>query len=108
MKKNLPDFISTLSGYQFDILDELFTDKYAECIEMYWIIRNYTDYISELVYEQKKRALSLNLTVKLKGIKSDTFLENIKDTIPDTCTCKFDDQGKNIIGISIRKKKKKK
>lgn len=107
MKANLPDFISTLSENQFEILDELITDKYAECIEMYWMIRNYADYITELTYNQKKHSVSLNLTVKLKGIKSKTFLETIGDKVPDHCICKFTDEGKNNISVAIRKKKKK-
>ena len=48
MKKSMPAYVAALSEESFSILEEIFEDKYQKFIEFYWLIREYSDFITKL------------------------------------------------------------
>lgn len=92
MKKSMPEYIATLSDNDFDILEEIFLDKYDKFLNVYWLIRDYSDYITTLKYKKtSKETLKIEFTVtKLSvdkvineinsNIKSDSNVEVSKDS----------------------------
>ena len=55
MKKSMPEYIKALSDDKFEILQEIFENKYFKFLQLYWLIRQYSDYISSLKYKSTKR-----------------------------------------------------
>ena len=45
MKKSIPEDIKVLSGNDFDVLEEIFIDKYSQMLDLYWLISDYSDFV---------------------------------------------------------------
>lgn len=92
MKKSMPEYITTLSENDFEILEEIFIDKYDKFLNVYWLIRDYSDYITTLKYKKtSKETLKIEFTVaKLSvdkvineinsNVKADSGIEVSKDS----------------------------
>ena len=92
---------------QCEVLENIFENKYSECIEIYWLIKKYAENISDLSYshKQNKKLKSLTVTMKLKGVRTKKVIEELNETSPKGYAVKITSD-KAGIHINIRKKKK--
>lgn len=74
--------MKALSDDDYEILEELFTEKYRKCMEVYWLIRDYSDYITTLRYKKTKKDI-LKITMTLAKIKSETVLNELSTKLED-------------------------
>lgn len=82
MKKSMPEYVLALSDGDYDILEEIFTEKYQKFVQLYWLICKYSDYITSLSYkETKKEVLKVDLT--LAKLKVSKVLEDMNSEILD-------------------------
>lgn len=77
MKKSMPDYINELSGDDFDILEEIFINKYQKFIQLYWMISQFNDNISHLKYNESDTK-ELNIEFKVSDIKPDKVLKELE------------------------------
>ena len=101
MKKSMPEYIAALSDNDYDILEEIFTDKYQKFVQLYWLICRYSDYISSLSYKvTKKDVLKVDLT--LAKLKVSKVLDEMNSEISDDSNILVWNE-KKIIHIEITK-----
>ncbi len=101
MKKSMSEYVTALSDNNFDILEEIFTNKYRKFVQLYWLINGYSDYITSLSYkETKKEILKVDLT--LTKLKVNNVMEELSKSIPDDSDILIWNE-KKIIHIEITK-----
>lgn len=82
MKKSMPAYVAALSEDSFNILEEIFEDKYQKFIEFYWLIREYSDFITKLKYKKTKKEI-LKISIRLEGIDIDNVYDDLIDQISE-------------------------
>lgn len=104
MKATLPDYAMVLSENAYDILEEIFENKYRQFIRLFWLIKDYSDHISSLSYKttSKKNTLKIELTVE--KIKPEDVMDGIQSLITPNDDILLTNKGK-LIRISIKDKK---
>ena len=55
MKQNMPEYITVLSNNNYDVFEEIFLDKYEKFIELFWLIKNFSDNTKTLKYKTTKK-----------------------------------------------------
>ena len=101
MKKSMSEYIAILSESNYEILEEIFEDKYKKFISIYWLIRDYSDYITSLKYKKtKKDILKIEITLTKNNI--DKVMKKIKSDINSDSNVLVSNEGK-IIKIEITK-----
>ena len=48
MKRNIPEYITELSDNKYEVLEEIFEDKYLKFRKLYWLLCDYSEYITTL------------------------------------------------------------
>ena len=100
MNKSMTDYISSLSENDYEILEEIFEDKYRKFVSLYWLICDYSEYITSLEYKKtKKETLKINITM---SSKVDKLVKKINSNIPTDGQLNMDVDGNTII-IEITK-----
>ena len=61
------EYISVLSENKIDLLEEIIKHKYKKFTELYWMLKDYSNYISSLKYKSTKKEI-LKIEVKFSGI----------------------------------------
>lgn len=82
MKQNMPSYACVLSNGDYDILEEIFEDKFFEFIECYWLLREYTNYITMMKYKKNKSCDRLSIDVTLDKLKTEDVITSLKNKIP--------------------------
>ena len=103
MKNTMTDYVAALSDQDFEILEDIFENKYLKFITLYNIINSYSDYISNLKYKKtKKEILKIEVVINKKNI--DDVMEEINDYISseDIDNVLICNEG-NVIKIEIEK-----
>ena len=101
MKKSMPEYIKALSDDKFEILQEIFENKYFKFLQLYWLIRQYSDYISSLKYKStKKDKLKINMT--LNELDIEEVMNDLRIDIEDKDNILVWNE-ENIIHIEITK-----
>lgn len=101
MKKSMPAYVAALSEESFSVLEEIFEDKYQKFIEFYWLIREYSDFITKIKYKKTKKEI-LKISVKLDGIDIDRVYDDIRDQITEKDNVKIS-KGDELIHLEIHK-----
>jgi hypothetical protein len=81
LERTIPSYIESACSGDFEILEEIFEDKYSEFLDCYWLLKEYTEFITSLDYERNKKNLELN--VSFKDLKISDVVEGLKENIPD-------------------------
>lgn len=101
MKKSIPEYIKVLSGNDFDVLEEIFIDKYSQILDLYWLISDYSDFVVSMKYKKTKKDV-LKIELVLAKISVNKVLEDISESI-----CEHDNvvvwNEKKVIHIEISK-----
>lgn len=100
MNSSMPAYITELSGNNFDILEEIFIDKYQKFIQLYWLLKAYSENISKLHYNDSDKN-ELNISVKVSNIKPDVIITEISENIDDGDDIRIWNN-KRLIQICIR------
>ena len=81
MKKNIPEYIAELSKNNFESFEEIFDNKFKKFRQLYWLLCEYSEYISSLNYnETDKDVLSVDVEFTKKA-NTDEIAENIISSI---------------------------
>lgn len=78
----MPSYIQELSRDDFEILEEIFVDKYNKFLKLYWMINSYSDYISELNYNSSEKN-ELSISMHLVKLKPDKVLKELTKSLDD-------------------------
>lgn len=81
MKKTMTEYISALSGSNCDVLEKIIDKKYRKFITLYWLLKEYSNYISVLKYKDTADDI-LKIEVQLNGVDIDSVMENLQSNIP--------------------------
>lgn len=81
MKKTIPEFIKALSDNDFEVLEEIFLKKYRKFISVYWIIKDYADYIISLKYNKKTDSNILKISMGLTKVDVEKVLQKISKKV---------------------------
>ena len=100
MKRNMPEYISVLSDNNYEIFEEIFNDKYKNFIEMYWLIRNFSDNTKSLKYKTTKKNI-LKIELVVENIDTKKVLSSIKKKIKDKNNINVEIKDDDIIKIEI-------
>ena len=100
MNSSMPDYITELSGNNFDILEEIFIDKYQKFIQLYWLLKAFSDNISKLQYNDSAKN-ELNISMKVNNIKPDIIIKEMSENIDDGDDIRIWNN-KRLIQICIR------
>lgn len=82
MHSSMPAYITELSDNDFDILEEIFIDKYQKFIQLYWLLKEYSDNIARLQYNNSDKN-ELNISMKVVNIKPDVIISELSENIDD-------------------------
>lgn len=101
MKQSIPEYISALSDNDFEVLEEIFCEKYSQMIELYWLIRGYSNITTSLTYD-KNSSESLKIEMTLIDGKPKDIVNEITSNIEDDSKASVWNVGK-VIHIEIMK-----
>lgn len=89
MKKSMPEYISALSNNDFSIFENIIENKYQKFLTLYWLLRDYSDYISALKYEEANNNI-LKIEVTLSNIDIDKVMIDLQENITgDILICNY-------------------
>ena len=77
MKKSISEYINALSDGDFDILEEIFCEKYNQMLDLYWLIREYSDVTSSLTYNRCEESEVLKIEMTLVNVKPKDVIKAI-------------------------------
>ena len=77
----MTEYMNVLSENNFDILEEIIRDKYRKFTSLYWMLKEYSDFITSMKYKSSKHEV-LKIELKLSGIKTEDVLLRLQDSIP--------------------------
>ena len=97
----MPEYIAIMSECDFTILEEIFEDKFNKFREVYWLIRDYSDYITSLKYKKTKKE-KLKIEFTLAKLDIGKVVNQINSKIEDDSNILVTTEGK-IIKIEISK-----
>lgn len=102
MNRTIPAYINTLSGDNFEILEELFLHKYRKFMIIYHMIDKYSDSISTLKYKNRDKNI-LDIDMCLDEDNVSVIMDDIL-----SASQKYDEEiyistDENIIHIKIIK-----
>ena len=97
----MPEYIAILSESDFTILEEIFEEKFSKFQEVYWLIRDYSDYITSLKYKKTKKE-KLKIEFTLAKLDVAKVVNQINSKITDDSNIFVTTEGK-IIKIEITK-----
>ena len=100
MHSSMPAYITELSDNDFDILEEIFIDKYQKFIQLYWLLKEYSNNIARLQYNNSDKN-ELNISMKVVNIKPDVIMSELSENIDDGDDIKIYNN-KKIIQICIK------
>ena len=80
VERSIPSYIETACSGNFEILEEIFEDKYSEFLDCYWLLKEYTEFITTLEYEKNKKNLEINIS--FKDLKISDIVESLKENVP--------------------------
>jgi hypothetical protein len=83
MKKSIPEYINTLSDGDFEILEEIFDNKYSQMMALYWLIRDYSDVTTSLTYDGSVDSNVLRIEMTLLNHKPKKVVEEIESNIDE-------------------------
>lgn len=101
MKKSMPEYISALSDNNYEILEEIMEKKFHKFRQLYWLIKDYSDYTSSLSYKVTKHDV-LKVDMTLEKLKVEKVMEKLSDSIPDGANILIWND-KKVIHIEISK-----
>lgn len=100
MKKSMPEFITALSDNNFDVLEEIFLDKFLKFSQLYWLLKDYSDYITSLSYKETKKD-KLKVEVTFAKLKMDKILSELNESISEDANNILIWNNKKILHIEI-------
>ena len=80
MKQNMPEYITVLSNNNYDVFEEIFLDEYEKFIELFWLIKNFSDNTKTLKYKTTKKNI-LKIELVVENISAKEVLSSIKKKI---------------------------
>ena len=83
MKKSMPAYITELSGNDFEVLENIFLYKYQKFIQLYWMISNYNDNITQMQYNQSDND-ELHIEFKVSQIKPNKVVQELESELDDS------------------------
>ena len=96
------EYISVLSENKIDLLEEIIKHKYKKFTELYWMLKDYSNYISSLKYKSTKKEI-LKIEVKFSGIDVEKILTDLNNSIPEGSSALIWNKGKTSF-MEITKK----
>ena len=84
MKKDMLTCIRAMSADDFETLEDIIINKYYKFRDTYWLIREYSDYISRLKYDKKSSKDRLKIEIELVSIDVDKVLDELSNKIDET------------------------
>lgn len=82
MKKSMTDYISALTESDFSKLEEIIEDKYKKFLTMYWLLKDQSELINSLKYNDSDKNI-LKITISLLSDNDiDTVVCNLQANIP--------------------------
>lgn len=91
MKRDMITCIRAISSDDFETLLEIIEHKYKKFCEIYWLIREYTDFITYLSYKDRAKLNSLKIEFKVSGIDTSVVINELEKRT-------FDKEGVDISG----------
>lgn len=82
MKKTMSNYLSTLSDNNFSVLEEIVVYKYKKFIDLYWLLKSYSDYISLLNYNDAPND-TLKIEVSMIGVDIEKVMKKLQKKIQD-------------------------
>lgn len=96
----MPSYICAMSEGDIDVLEEIFIDKYFEFIDLYWMLRDYSEDISTITYDKKKKD-SLCIKFTLCKLNPEDIVRELKSSHNDNVKVS---RNKEKIQVIINKK----
>ena len=81
MYRTIPSYIESACSGDFQIIEEIFENKYSEFMDFYWMLKEYTEFITSVEYEKNKKDLELSIT--FKDLKTSDIVDGLKENIPN-------------------------
>lgn len=97
----MTEYMSTLSENDIDILQSIIQYKYRKFIELYWMLRDYSDFLVSLKYKETHHD-SLKIEFKVANINIDDVVNGLLSSVDNSDEVDIQ-KGKNTITIIIQK-----
>lgn len=101
MKKSMTEYMSTLSENNMDILENIIQHKYRKFIALYWMLRDYSDYLVSLKYKETNHD-SLKIEFRVANININDVVNGLLSSVDDSVQVDVK-KGKNSITLDIQK-----
>lgn len=106
MKESITNYLCTLSGCDYDILYEIVKNKYKKFIQLYWLLKDYSDEIDSIHYGEQKNENALEILAVFKSKNLKTVKKEILSSIKNDDNVSIEISGKDMY-ITILKEEMK-
>ena len=80
MKKSMINYISVITEEDYDILEDIISNKYKKFVTLYWILREFSSYIAMLQYK-KSSPDTLNILIRFAGKDVNKIINGLSHNI---------------------------
>lgn len=102
MKKSMTEYISALTANNYERLEELISNKYRKFVTLYWLICDYSNYITLFEYKDTEHD-KLKIKLKLAGIDVNSVYEHLNAQIDDNESISIKLSSDGVMHIQIYK-----
>lgn len=91
----MTDYISALTESDFSKLEEIIEDKYKKFLTMYWLLKDQSELINSLKYNESDKNI-LKITISLLDSDIDAVMNNLQSNIPKDGSVMISSSNKKI------------
>ena len=102
MKKSMTEYISALTENNYERLEELISNRYRKFITLYWLICDYSDFITAFEYKDTD-SNQLKIKLKLHDIDVDEVYDHLISQINDESSIQLELLSDGMMHIHIYK-----
>lgn len=77
MKKCMTNYLFTLSESDYEKLRDIICHKYHEFLKFYWLLKEYSEFIISLEYDDKSDIGELKISIKFSGVEPKDIANKI-------------------------------
>lgn len=81
MKKSITNYLYALSEDDMDILYEIIAMKYRKFIQLYWLLKDFSNNIIKLKYKEKTEKNILKIVVGFSDINVNNVVDRLQNEI---------------------------
>ena len=97
MKKSMVDYMNTICDRDFVALKKIINHKFRKFRSFYWLLKDYTEDITELYYYDDEDLNTLKISVKVAGMYAGDLAEDLSKCADSSVSIENDEDAVTLV-----------